>query len=115
MRSSSHMTERGPGVIQSRMLSAVSLLVGALGCGQGTTSAGGNSASGSVDGVSLPVASGFAFVGSSMLSGCYGQTCDPVGDTVEVVLTNAAGFTCSAVASQNVMFANLAALTLEVG
>ncbi len=103
-------------MIQARTLSAGWLLVGALGCGGGTTSAGGNSASGSVDGVSLPVASGFALVGPSMLSGCYGQTCDPFGDTVEVVLTNTAGLTCSFVASQqNVTFANVAALTLEVG
>jgi hypothetical protein len=103
-------------MIQPRTLSAGWLLVGALGCGEGTTSAGGNSARGSVDGVSLPVASGFAFVGPSMLSGCYGQTCDPFGDTVEVVLTSAAGFTCSFVASQeNATFANGAALTLEVG
>lgn len=103
-------------MIQARTLSAGWLLVGALGCGRGTTSAGGNSASGSVDGVSLPVASGFAFVGPSILSGCYGETCDPFGDTVEVVLTNAAGFTCSFVASQeNATFANVAVLTLEVG
>ncbi len=103
-------------MIQARALSTGWLLVGALGCGGGTTSPGGNSASGSVDGVSLPVASGFAFVGPSTLSGCYGQTCDPFGDTVEVVLTNKASFTCSFVTSQaNVTFANAAALTLEVG
>lgn len=104
-------------MIQARKQWAAWLFVGALGCGRSTTGAAGNSTSGSVEGVSLSVESALAVVGQgSILSGCYGQTCYPVGDTVTVVLTNAAAFTCSTLASQpNVSFANLAGLTLEVG